>query len=191
MTGTNTIATFVIRVDTFATSLTRKDLKLLCKKTPIPEDKLPYWLTNPPVRVLQPPRLWLGWNMGTDAQFWEFLKTHRPKSKDWKLKDDGSVDPDKFHYMALSMYVDLAIDRKAYPQLDIKSVWNSSGEVSWLVSMGCNWYKDPPTELIEKVRNYVGISEGEEPMWYLDHIYWRWVFKGKPVRGKSSSIVPT
>ncbi|KIY61249.1 hypothetical protein CYLTODRAFT_495348 [Cylindrobasidium torrendii FP15055 ss-10] len=150
-----------------------EDYIQLCKATPIARDALPEYFFNCRHSLeLVPPVLYLGWTIGSEADFAEFLRKYDPKLL--------SFDPTTGELTTSSLFSIHCALRKRFnvsgamaKLLDVTPVLNEHGEEVWAITVGCNYAPGVrlPDGLIEKIGQAI---DKDEPSWWLDQSGWYW-----------------
>ncbi|KIY64638.1 hypothetical protein CYLTODRAFT_492963 [Cylindrobasidium torrendii FP15055 ss-10] len=148
-----------------------EDYKILCKSTPISKGALPSYLkTCNPRDISMPPKLWLGWNMGSEADFFKYLDAHSPNSICYD-DDDGQRCPASFCNFSRSLRKRCGISGANEALLEVAAVRNEHGEPTLALTVGCNQFGCLPDDCITKVTEYVQKGEAS---WWLDIRSWHW-----------------
>ncbi|KIY61248.1 hypothetical protein CYLTODRAFT_495347 [Cylindrobasidium torrendii FP15055 ss-10] len=148
-----------------------EDYKQLCKATPIARDALPEYLFDcRPSRELLPPVLYLGWNMGSEADLTAFLLKYDPELV--SLKPTGGLTDDSLFELRYALHERFDISGAMADLLQMSSVWNERGEDVWALTVGGNYAGSClPDDLIEKIGKEIN---KDEPSWWLDEDDWYW-----------------
>ncbi|KIY61247.1 hypothetical protein CYLTODRAFT_495346 [Cylindrobasidium torrendii FP15055 ss-10] len=148
-----------------------EDYKQFCKETPIPRAALPeYFFNCQPGQRFIPPMLWLGWNMGSEADLTAFLLKYDPELV--SLKPTGGLTDASLFNLCYALYERFDISGEMAELLEMSPIRDEHGEDVWALTVSCNYTSDCLSDdLIEKIGKDIGKGE---PSWWLDQTNWYW-----------------
>ncbi|KIY61246.1 hypothetical protein CYLTODRAFT_495345 [Cylindrobasidium torrendii FP15055 ss-10] len=148
-----------------------EDYKLLCKDTPVSMAALPDCLLNcsPGVQHM-PPMLWLGWNMGSEDDFFDYLAVHDPKSICVDKLNNNTRSLVSFFNFRDSLREKYELFGAKRTFFTLTPVLNERGETTWALIVGGNRRGCLPDEQIARLSTYFE----KEPSWWLDNQCWYW-----------------
>ena len=178
-----------------------QDRKRIFAQQPFSGPELPIsYLIPTPTSTLRPPILRYGWRLGHE-KLMNVIRDHfpsaikrRPGPPTLGLDDEDLLDlteesfsvvsdniADTLYgldiFVALTTYVGL--NWKKHPFIDIKPLPDKDGELEPGLTVGSNYVGMLTAEQIAKLQAL--FAPNEEPMWYLDGVYWQW-YRSAPKR---------